>query len=117
MVFSLFANVPVTAMAAEQDTPSSSERKISETDAFWRVDGDTLIISGTGDLVDYMTRDFVPWKNYQYKITTVQIGYGITRLGNWNFAMRNRGQSVRQQGKQRRKCHGLLLHSGAGRGQ
>lgn len=51
----------------------------------WEIRGDTLVISGTGDMPDIEAKK-APWFNKREKITSIIIGEGITRIGNENFS-------------------------------
>lgn len=57
-------------------------------DAKWRVENtSTLIIAGNGAISDCKSAMQQPWKAFKSKITTVQIGSGITAIGKNAFAM------------------------------
>ena len=50
----------------------------------WELRGNTLIISGTGDMENY-TYDSVPWQDYSDQFQTVMIGDGVTSIGDFAF--------------------------------
>jgi len=63
------------------------------TDATWTMtdeDGngsfETLTISGTGAMTEYTTLDNRPWHDDRTAITTVNIGDGVTTIGNSSFS-------------------------------
>lgn len=57
-------------------------------DAKWRVENtSTLIIAGEGAISDSASAVKQPWASVKAKITTVQIGSGITVIGKYAFAM------------------------------
>ena len=53
----------------------------------WRLDGNNLTISGTGDMYDYDERndDTPPWYYYRDRITEVVIEQGVTSIGKDGF--------------------------------
>ena len=52
----------------------------------WSLDSDgKLTISGTGAMADYTSADSVPWYKYKANIKTVEIGSGVTSIGNYAF--------------------------------
>lgn len=53
--------------------------------AFWKIEGDTITIYGTGAMTNYGTKADVPWKDYKAGLTTVVVEAGITRVGNYAF--------------------------------
>ena len=45
-----------------------------------------LTISGTGEMADYNNMDAIPWHNqYRKRITQVEIGNTVTKIGKWAF--------------------------------
>lgn len=75
-VFVLIAQIqPLHAKKVKQLTPTIT----------WEIRGDTLVISGTGDMPDIEAKK-APWFNKREKITSIIIGEGITRIGNENFS-------------------------------
>lgn len=50
----------------------------------WNIDGTTLTITGKGDMPDFTSDTSAPWSNLN--VSTVEIGNGITSVGNRNFA-------------------------------
>ena len=61
-------------------------------DVRWAVSGTTLTISGSGEMYDYSTPTsenpgaaVAPWAAYSNKITTVNIGAGVTSVGDCAF--------------------------------
>lgn len=59
----------------------------------WELRGDTLVISGTGDMPDHKQ----PWRSKRRKINHLIINEGITRIGNENFASQ-RGYLIKRYG-------------------
>ena len=54
----------------------------------WKLDGETMTISGTGPMTDYYhwyTNSTVPWNDYKDQITTVVINRGVTTVGGETF--------------------------------
>ena len=76
------------------DEPSDSEKRV-----YWQFVPSTgaLMIYGNGEMADYTygqaygayireSTFVIPWQNYRDMITKVEVGPGITRIGNYNFA-------------------------------
>ncbi len=57
------------------------------TNAFWKLDGGVLTISGTGAIPDFSNTTGQPWDADKASITSVVIGDGITGIGNYTFAL------------------------------
>ena len=53
--------------------------------AYWSLDGGKLSITGTGNLVDWLSSDKVPWSSYRSRISSVDIASGITSIGSYAF--------------------------------
>lgn len=68
--------------------------KTTQTDAGWMLDGNTLYISGKGDIADYEDPNNIPWKDNKDNISNVIIGEGITAIGKQNFYNHNGLESV-----------------------
>ena len=51
----------------------------------WSFDGETLTVSGEGDIPDYDSFRDTPWYNFRNRIKKVVIGEGIVRVGNGAF--------------------------------
>lgn len=68
-----------TAYAAETYSGSCGEN------VKWLLNGNTLIISGTGAMTDYTLSTDLPYFNYLEKIKTVIIKDGVTTIGNGAF--------------------------------
>ena len=56
------------------------------TTVYWEVTGNTLSITGTGDMPDIVDFIFQPWGASRYSITQLNIADGITAIGNFAFA-------------------------------
>lgn len=54
------------------------------SDAYWRLNGDTLTLFGSGAFVS-MAAGFFPWKNLDENIAKVHITEGATALGAYGF--------------------------------
>ena len=63
-------------------------------DAGWMLDGNTLYISGTGDIADYEESNSKLWSDYKDNISNAIIGEGITAIGTNNFFEHNKLESV-----------------------
>ena len=66
-------------------TASGNCGKTTQTDAGWMFDGNTLYISGTGDIADYTKSNQIPWNDNKANISNIIIGEGITAIGKNNF--------------------------------
>ena len=75
-------------------TASGNCGKTNQTDAGWMLDGNTLYISGTGDIADYEESSSKLWSDNKDNISNVIIGEGITAIGTNNFFEHNKLESV-----------------------
>lgn len=76
-------------------TASGTCGKTTQTDAGWMLDGNTLYISGKGDIADYdVDPNNIPWNDKKDNISNVIIGEGITAIGTNNFFEHNKLESV-----------------------
>lgn len=55
------------------------------TNANWELSGGKLTISGTGNMVSWVSSDKVPWNKYKSQITSLVIGDGVTSIGSYAF--------------------------------
>jgi len=61
----------------------------------WELNGNTLIISGEGDMPDYeYWYDQSPWYEYRESIHIVVIEIGVTSIGNFAFVLCNKLNSI-----------------------
>lgn len=51
----------------------------------WSLNGNTLVISGTGAMADYSTDNLPPWYDYRNEIYQLSLPEGLTRVGNLAF--------------------------------
>ena len=53
----------------------------------WTLDSETgeLVISGTGDMTEWLSYSSVPWYSNRTRIISVTIGDGVTSIGDWAF--------------------------------
>ena len=82
MVISTLNGVPVSVSAADAATEGSCG-----AEAVWEYDENTktLEIGGFGAMDNYTTTNPAPWNAYKAEITTLNIGEGITKLGDFSF--------------------------------
>ena len=66
----------------------------TKTDVNWMLDGNTLYISGKGDIADYEESSSKLWSENKDNISNVIIGEGITAIGKQNFYNHNGLESV-----------------------
>ncbi|MBR6966930.1 MAG: leucine-rich repeat domain-containing protein, partial [Ruminococcus sp.] len=52
----------------------------------WSFSGGTLTITGTGNMSNYETNQYVPWLKYKDQINNVVISQGVTNIGSSAFA-------------------------------
>ena len=50
----------------------------------WTLEGGVLSIEGNGTMEDYAT-SAAPWYSYRNEIQSIQIGDGVTTIGDWAF--------------------------------
>ena len=80
----LFSLLLILLLATQADIYAKKVKQLTPT-ITWELRGDTLVISGTGDMPDIEAKK-APWFNKREKITSIIIGEGITRIGNENFS-------------------------------
>ena len=56
---------------------------------YWNLEGNALVLTGTGNMYDYSTSSKSPWSEYYSTITEVHIGEGITNIGKSAFSNSN----------------------------
>ena len=66
---------------------SAAETGTCGSNAQWAFDSQTgnLTISGSGYITSYSSADYVPWRSYTDRITSITIEDGITKIGNYAF--------------------------------
>ena len=47
---------------------------------------DTLIIEGSGEMIDFFSPEYIPWKQFQKSIKEVEISEGILTIGEYAFS-------------------------------
>ena len=52
----------------------------------WEVNGNTLVITGTGSIQDYSSGDVTPWAIYRNTVTKIILDSCITSIGDYAFA-------------------------------
>ena len=53
----------------------------------WKyLDGNELVIEGTGEMYNYSSNPAAPWSSYSGSIKSVNIEDGVTSIGSWAFA-------------------------------
>ena len=62
-------------------TPVSVSAKGSTGDCSWRIDGDTLTISGTGSMADYRDTSPAPWHEKRRSVRRIVVKEGVTYVG------------------------------------
>jgi hypothetical protein len=56
------------------------------SDLRWELNGTKLTVSGSGNMDDYAPEKEAPWFEYRYKIEQVEIGDGVTSIGDYAFS-------------------------------
>ena len=72
---------PITALA---DGETNGECGAEGNNVTWKVEDDTLIISGSGAMADFTSAP-VPWEAYKNSLKSVEIEEGITSVGVYAF--------------------------------
>jgi hypothetical protein len=60
----------------------------------WRIENETLFISGSGDMKKLGLMEAAPWNGYSCPFTSVKIEEGITGIGNYSFRAEKKIRSV-----------------------
>ena len=77
--------LPLGALAAETETGAvTREPGMCGENLYWRYDGGTLTISGTGEMDDY-EESTAPWQEYRDSMTRVVLSGSVTSVGAWAF--------------------------------
>ena len=79
--------------SAEETTTFSASNVIAEGECgaggdnlIWQITDDyTLYITGTGQMADYDYSPSMPWSSYSSSIVAVNIGEGVTSIGDYAF--------------------------------
>ena len=82
IAFSALAVIPVGA--AEVDTTGVGAYRGTTGTCSWSVNNRTLYINGNGAMADYSIYS-TPWYEYRRLVTSIVIGEGVTRIGNYAF--------------------------------
>ncbi|MBE6976333.1 MAG: leucine-rich repeat domain-containing protein [Ruminococcaceae bacterium] len=61
----------------------------------WGLEGGVLRLTGSGAMPDYAETNMPPWHDYAEDILSVEVGEGITHVGNFAFMGLDKVQSVR----------------------
>lgn len=78
LVLTLLVSVAPAASAAELSGSCGG-------DLTWELQGDTLVISGSGAMKDYPEQMMAPWYPIRDRIAAVQLPEGLTRIGDLAF--------------------------------
>ncbi len=60
----------------------------------WTIGGDTLTISGTGDMTGWQNYSIRPWNEYRDQIKHVVIEEGVTSIGGYAFYLQSTLETV-----------------------
>ena len=71
----VFGALPITVLAASGTTG----------DVAWEITGDTLSITGSGEMPDYTSSSSPPWEDYEDSINKITVASGVTKIGNYAF--------------------------------
>ena len=82
IVLSVFAIVPFSATAAENEITETGATSGTTGDCRWSLNGTELTISGNGKMANYSYNSTLPWGK---SITKVTITDGVTSIGEWAF--------------------------------
>ena len=89
MAACLILDFTAMTVAAEEVTAGKCGDNVT-----WVLDGDTLIISGTGSMSDYSELSCAPWSEYRETIQKIVVEEGVTQIGSYAFAELSKVQSV-----------------------
>ena len=85
VLFVVAITIIVTAFGIITDPEdSTSASKIAGTDLYWEIDGNSLIITGTGAIPDYSSGGS-PWLAHAGSVTSIQFNDGLTGIGSYAF--------------------------------
>ena len=82
MVLSVYAIVPFSATAAENEITETGVTSGTTGDCRWSLNGTELTISGNGKMANYSYNSTLPWGK---SITKVTIAEGVTSIGDYAF--------------------------------
>ena len=90
ILFIIFAIVSYTIAQQTQICGDSTES------CSWSFDetNQTLKITGTGAMTNFVSAEEIPWKEYKEKISKIEIQEGITSIGNYCFNGLTTAQSI-----------------------
>ena len=74
--------------SSEEVSPQTLDEATSGTcgdNLTWKLEDDTLTISGSGAMTNWSSSSSVPWYSSRDKLKSVQIGNGVTSVGNHAF--------------------------------
>ena len=54
-------------------------------DVSWSISGDTLSITGTGEMANYSASNSPDWEEYSESIKKITVASGVTKIGNYAF--------------------------------
>ena len=63
----------------------TEEKQQCGTNAYWKIENDTLTISGSGAVDDYDSAAECPWADQRAAITKIVVEDGVTAIGNFAF--------------------------------
>ena len=84
----MFVFFGISASAATVDEGICGENLVWVLD-----DNGTLDISGEGEMADFSSGSS-PWHQYRYQIENINVGYGITTIGQYSFAFLQNVETV-----------------------
>ena len=87
LIVCMTVSVGLVSVFAEVSKPDDAQWLIDEGDnhVWWKLDNDTLIIGGEGNMPDFDSSSNQPWYEYRNTIKTIKIESGVTRIGNKAF--------------------------------
>lgn len=106
-IFALFLILCLCLTAVPVLNAAPSGGTISDSTVTWELDGNTLIISGTGAMPEQQT---YPWDDFYESVTTLIVEGEVTRLAPYAFIAMNNLESVTIGGKVKRIPKGCFAY-------
>ena len=80
------ALLALTLLVGYAPAPAYAETSRCGENLSWRLDGNTLVIEGFGDMQNYRSGSRTPWYEQRDSITAVSLPSGLTSIGEYAFS-------------------------------
>lgn len=94
LAFPMSSLPSVLAGISDSGDCSSVSTGSSTNSVSWEVDSETLKITGTGEMEDFVNSSSAPWYDNASTITSIVIEEGVTSIGNYAFCGLTNAQSA-----------------------